>query len=223
MKPTLYGHPFSLYTRKAHLALLHKGIDFDFKTTMPRSQDEPFKSISPLGKIPAYQDHIDGFSDSSVIAHHVDLEYPGPALTPSDSKARNQCLWWDKYADGKMTPIIAGHLFAEVVMAQYVFKRPVIQADIDKAINEELPALYPFLNQQLSGSQWLTGEALCLADISVGGLLVTLLHTGQTIPDSAPNVQAYAERFLALPMVQTVLAGELKVMQAVGYPSPLAA
>lgn len=43
MKPTLYGHPFSLYTRKAHLALLHKGVDFDFSVTMPRSQDEPFR------------------------------------------------------------------------------------------------------------------------------------------------------------------------------------
>ena len=223
MKPTLYGHPFSLYTRKAHLALLHKGVDFDFVVTMPRSQDEPFKSLSPLGKSPAYQDDIDGFSDSSVIATHVDLEFDGPALIPTDSKARNQCLWWDKYADGKMTPIIAGHLFAEVVMAQYVFKRPVIQADIDKAINEELPALHEFLNQHLSGEQWIAGDELSLADISVGGLLITLLHTGQTIPSSAPNVQAYANRFLALPIVQQVLAGELKVMQAVGYESPLAA
>lgn len=222
MKPTLYGHPFSLYTRKAHLALLHKGIDFDFALTMPRSQDEPFKTISPLGKIPAYQDDIDGFSDSSVIAIHVDAEYEGPALIPAEAKARNKCLWWDKYADGKMTPIIAGHLFAEVVMAQYVFKRPIIQADVDKAINEELPALHGFLNTQLSGDTWIAGNDISLADLSVGGLLITLLHTGQTIPESAPNVQAYADRFLALPMVQTVLAGELKVMQAVGYASPLA-
>lgn len=222
MKPTLYGHPFSLYSRKAHLALLRKGIDFDYVNTMPRSQDEPFKSLSPLGKIPAYQDDIDGFSDSSVIAQHVDIEYDGPALIPAEAKARNKTLWWDKYADGKMTPIIAGHLFAEVVMAQYVFKRPVIQADIDKAINEELPALHAFLNDNLSGDSWIAGDELSLADISVGGLLITLLHTGQTIPDTAPNVQAYADRFLALPMVQQVLAVELKVMQAVGYASPLA-
>ncbi|MDD9892691.1 MAG: glutathione S-transferase family protein [Gammaproteobacteria bacterium] len=223
MKPTLYGHPFSLYSRKAHLALLHKGIDFDYVNTMPRSQDEPFKSLSPLGKIPAYQDDIDGFSDSSVIAQHVDRAYEGPALLPEDQKARNTALWWDKYADGKMTPIIAGHLFAEVVMAKYVFKRPVIQADVDKAINEELPALHAFLNEHLSGDSWIAGSELSLADISVGGLFITLLHTGQTIPSSAPNVQAYVDRFMALPMVQQVLAIELKVMQAVGYESPLAA
>ena len=223
MKPTLYGHPFSLYSRKAHLALLHKGIDFDYVNTMPRSQDEPFKSLSPLGKIPAYQDDIDGFSDSSVIAQHVDRAYEGPALLPEDQKARNTALWWDKYADGKMTPIIAGHLFAEVVMAKYVFTRPVIQADVDKAINEELPALHAFLNEHLSGDSWIAGSELSLADISVGGLFITLLHTGQTIPSSAPNVQAYVDRFMALPMVQQVLAIELKVMQAVGYESPLAA
>lgn len=222
MKPTLYGHPFSLYTRKAHLALLHKGVDFDFSVTMPRSQDEPFRSISPLGKIPAFQDELDGISDSSVIAHHIDRQYDGPALLPQDCKARNKTLWWDKYADGVMTPIIAGHLFAEVVMAKYVFKRPVIQADVDKAINEELPKLHAFLEQHLAGNRWITGDELTLADISVGGLLITLLHTGESIPSSAPNVQAYADRFLALPMVQEVLAGELKVMQTVGYPSPLA-
>lgn len=221
MKPTLYGHPMSLYTRKAHLALLHKGVDFDFATTAPRSEDEPFKTISPLGKIPAFQDDIDGISDSSVIAQHIDRNYEGNALFPSENTQLNAVLWWDKYADGIMTPAIAGHLYAEVVMAERFFKRAPIQADIDKAINEELPRIYAFLEPRLAGKTWLVGETVTQADISVGGLLITLLHTGQTIPDTAPNLQAYAQRFLALPIVQTVLAGELAVFAAVKYDSPL--
>ena len=222
MKPTLYGHPFSLFTRKAHLALLHKGVDFDYQNTMPHSSDEPFKTISPLGKIPAFEDDLDGVSDSTVIAHHVERNYKGPALLPSDNTYLNAVLWYDKYADSVMKPAIAAHLFAEVVMAKYVFKREPIQADIDKALNVELPKIYTFLEARLEGKEWLVGDEVTLADISVGGLLITLLHTGQTIPDSAPNLQAYAKRFIALPMAQTALAGELKVFKAVGYPSPLA-
>lgn len=222
MKPTLYGHPFSLFSRKAHLVLLHKGIDFDYVTTMPQGQDEPFKSISPLGKIPAFQDDLDGIADSTVIAHHIERNYPGAALLPSDNQQLNAVLWYDKYADSVMTTAIASHLFAELVMAKYVFKREPIQADIDKAINVELPKIYRFLEGRINDNEWLVGDQLTLADISVGGLLITLLHTGQTIPDTAPKLQAYAGRFMALPMVQQCLAGELKVMKAVGYPTPLA-
>lgn len=223
MKPTLYGHPFSLFSRKAQLVLLHKGVDFDYCNTMPHGKDEPFKTISPLGKIPAFQDDLDGVSDSTVIAHHVERNYSGAALLPSDNTLLNAVMWYDKYADSVMTAAIASHLFAEVVMAKYVFKREVIQADVDKAINVELPKIYSFLNERLEGREWLVGDDITLADLSVGGLLVTLLHTDQTIPDSAPNLQAYAQRFMALPIVQTCLAGELKVMKAVGYASPLAA
>ena len=54
-------------------------------------------------------------------------------------------------------------------------------------------------------------------------MLITLYHCGQTVPDSAPNLQAFVERFFALGPVKEVLKQELQVLQALKYDSPLMA
>jgi glutathione S-transferase len=220
-KPILFAHPLSPFSRKARLVLLFQGVDHEYRMMAPHTDDAEFKAASPLGKIPALKDDKTCFSDSSVIAHYADRYYPGRKLIPETPAEFAQALWYEEYADTVMTPVIGGHLFAEVVLAERLFKRKPIQADIDKAINQELPAIYAFLDKRLAGRQWLVGTQPSLADIAVGGMLVTLYHCGQTVPASAPNLKAFVERFLALEPVKQVLAQELQVMQAIRYDSPL--
>jgi glutathione S-transferase len=222
-KPTLFAHPLSPPSRKARLFLLFKGIDHEYRMTAPHAEDPDFKAASPLGKIPAFSDDKTSFADSSVIAHYLHRYYPGKRLIPEMPAEYAQTLWYDEYADTVMTPVIGGHLFAEVVLAERLFKRKPIQDDIDKALNKELPVIYQFLDQKLAGREWLVSKELTLADIAVGGLLLTLYHSGQTIPDSAPNLKAFVERFFALEPVRQVLAQELQILQAIKYDSPLAA
>lgn len=222
-KPVLYGHPISVFARKAELILLEKGIEHEFRVVAPHADDPDFKAASPLGKIPAFKDEHTSFADSSVIFHYLNKFYDGPTLLPEDPDGYAQALWYEEYADTMMVPVIGGHLFAEVVLAERLMNRAPIQADIDKAINEELPVIYAFLEARLAGRDWLVGDALTLADIAVGGVLVTLYHTGQTVPDSAPSLQAYVQRVFALPSFQSVIAQEVQVMQAMQYDSPLKA
>jgi glutathione S-transferase len=221
-KPILYAHPLSPFSRKARLVLLFQGVDHEYRMTAPRTDDAEFKAASPLGKVPAFQDDKACFSDSSVIAHYLHRYHPGRKLIPEMPAEFAQTLWYEEYADTVMMPVIGGHLFAEVVLAERLFKRKPIQGDIDKAVNQELPVIYKFLDARLAGRQWLVSKEPNLADISVGGMLVTLHHCGQTVPDSAPNLKAFAERFFALEPVREVLKQELQVMQAIQYDSPLA-
>ena len=221
--PILYGHPLSPYVRKARLVLVFHDLDHQHEMTLPHAEQEGFKAASPLGRIPAFTDEHVAFSDSSVIAHYLCKFYGDNALLPQDREGFTQTLWFEEYADTVMVPAIAAHLFAEVVLAGRVFDREPIQADIDKARNEELPKIYRFLNQHLQGRQWLVQDQLTLADLAVGGLLVALHHCGDTIPDDAPHLQAYVERFFALPKVRELMAQEVELLQAVGYESPLAA
>lgn len=222
-KPILFAHPLSPFSRKARLVLLFKGVDHEYRLTAPRTDDPDFKTASPLGKVPAFKDDKTSFSDSSVIAHYLHRYYPGKRLIPELPVEFAQTLWYEEYADTVMTPVIGGHLFAEVVLAERLFKRKPIESDIDKAINKELPAIYQFLEERLDSREWLVGKETTLADISVGGMLMTLYHCGQTVPGSAPALKAYVERFLALDPVKEVLQQELEVMQAIQYDSPLAA
>lgn len=222
-KPILFGHPISVFTRKAHLILLEKGIEHEYKVMPPQSDDPEFCAASPLGKIPAFKDEHACFADSSVIFHYLNKFYDGPTLLPEDPQGYTQALWYEEYADTVMVAVIGGHLFAEVVLAERLFNRAPNQADIDKAVNEELPVIYKFLEKRLDGREWLVGDALTLADIAVGSALVTLYHCGQQVPDSAPALQAYVQRLFALPSFKGVIDQEVQVMQAMEYASPLAA
>ena len=220
-QPILFAHPLSPFSRKVRLALLMQGIDHEYRMTVPRTDDPDFQAASPLGKVPAFKDGKVNIADSTVILHYLHRFYPGKKLIPDTPAEFTQTLWFEEYADTVMMTAIGGHLFAEVVLAERLFKRKPIQSDIDKALNEELPKIYQFLEGKLDSRKWLVGDELNLADIAVGGMLVSLYHCKQTAPDSAPKLKAYVDRFLALEPVRQVLQQEAQVMQAMQYDSPL--
>lgn len=221
-KPTLFAHPLSPYSRKAALVLLFQGVEHDYEMTAPHTDNPDFKAASPLGKIPAFKDENTSFADSTVITHYLAKFYEGNSLLPDSPADFVKSLWFEEYADTIMTPVIGGHLFAEMVLAERLFNRAIIQEDIDKAVNEELPVIYAFLNEKLNGNQWLAGNEISIGDIAVGGLMLSLYHCRQTIPGSAPELQAYVERFFALEPVSKVMAQEVQVLKAVKYDTPLA-
>lgn len=221
-KPTLYGHPVSIYVRKARLALLFSGVEFEHEALTPHAEHAEFRAASPLGKIPAFRDEHIRCADSSVIAHYLNRFYPDAGLIPDDRDGFAQTIWYDEYADSMMAPVVGNHLFAEVVLAGRLFPRAPIQADIDKAVNEELPVIYAFLNERLQGRQWLVADQPNLADIAVGGMMMAVYHCGQQVPESAPALRAWVERFFALPMVRDVLQDEAAMLAQMQYSSPVA-
>lgn len=221
-QPILYGHPISPYVRKARLTLMFYGVDFHHEMNLPHAELEGFCKASPLGRIPAFSDDKVSTADSTVIMHYVSKFYGNNTLFPQDPEGYTQTLWFEEYADTIMTPAIAAHLFAEVVLAGRLFPRAPIQADIDKALNVELPKIYAFLDKQLEGREWLVGSRMTLADIAVASLLIPLYHCGQVIPDTAPNLAAYVQRFFALPIINKVISEEVVMLKAMKYDSPLA-
>ena len=57
---TVYGVSASPFVRKLRVFLDEKGIDYETKPVFPGTDDESFRAISPLGKIPAYLEGILG-------------------------------------------------------------------------------------------------------------------------------------------------------------------
>lgn len=219
---TLYGHPVSPFVRKARTILALKGIAHDFRLVVPGSDDPEFRAASPLGKIPAFRDEHAAFADSTVIFHYLNRFYEGPTLLPEDRAGYARALWFEEYADTVLTGIVGGHLFAEVVLAERLFNRKPIQADIDKARNEELPRVFEMLDQALEGRQWLAAEEPTIGDVAVGGLMVTLHHCGDTIPGSAPNLAGFVDRYFALDVVREIAQSEVQALSMMKYDSPLA-
>ncbi|MDX1497969.1 MAG: glutathione S-transferase family protein [Salinisphaeraceae bacterium] len=220
-KPILFGHPFSPFVRKTRLVFLYRGIEHDFRIMPPQSDDPEFRAASPLGKIPAFKDEQASFADSSVIFHYTNKYYDGPSLLPEAPADFAQALWFEEYADTVMVPVVGGHLFAEVVLAERLFNREPIQADIDKAVNEELPVIYKFLESRLT-TDWLAGDHFSLADLAGGSMLVASHHCGQSIPDTAPKLKAWVQRVFDQDCFKQVIAADVQMLAAAKFESGLA-
>ena len=62
----LYGFTVSNYFNMVKMALLEKGIEFDFVDTMP-SQENDYLAKSPMGKVPCIETEHGFLSETSVI------------------------------------------------------------------------------------------------------------------------------------------------------------
>ncbi|WP_018261003.1 glutathione S-transferase family protein [Methylobacterium sp. WSM2598] len=192
----LYGSSVSPFVRKVLVGLFEKGLDFEHVPLRFHDPDTEFRASSPLGKIPALCDGDFRIADSSAILHYLDAAYPGPALLPAEPRARGRAVWFDKFADTElMGPLLRP--FVHRVLRPKVLKLPGDEAVARRAIDEEQPRLFGYLETQISGP-FLVGDAFSLADIAVATGFVNLRLAGEEVD---------AERF---PRLAGWLAGILE-------------
>lgn len=80
----LYGFTVSNYFNMAKMALLEKGIDFEFVDTRP-SQAGDFLAKSPMGKVPCLETSEGFISETDVIFDYLEDLGQGPALMPTNA------------------------------------------------------------------------------------------------------------------------------------------
>jgi glutathione S-transferase len=85
----LYGFPVSNYVNMVNLALLEKGLPFDFVLTIPDRSPE-FLAKSPRGKVPCLETDQGFISEASVILEYLEESCTGKALLPTDPYQRAQ-------------------------------------------------------------------------------------------------------------------------------------
>ena len=114
-----------------------------------------------------------------------------------------------------MVPAISGHLFAELILAKNVFGREPVQAEIDMALNTEIPQIFDYLTTQLKGD-YLLGDQFSFADLVVGGQFITLQHCQYQCDASKwPLVAAYIERILSLDIFKSTIEEEQAFLSSV--------
>lgn len=207
---TLFGAHISPYVRKVRLVLSFKELQYSQVSVIPVMPDKPQEFIdnSPLGKIPLFKIGGDYIADSSVIGSFLEREFPAKSLLPSDNLQAAKALWFEEYADSKLVSVVGGHLFAEVVLAKALFKREPIQSDIDLALNTELPEIFDYLESQLA-TDFLVGTEFTLADLSVCGVFVSMMHSDVSCDkEKWPKLASYIDRIFSMPLFQQIISEE---------------
>jgi glutathione S-transferase len=79
----LHGFPVSNYTNMVHLALLEKGLPFEYVRTYP-DQSDGFLARSPRGKVPCLETPQGFLNETSVILEFLEDSGGGRPLLPAD-------------------------------------------------------------------------------------------------------------------------------------------
>jgi glutathione S-transferase len=85
----LCGFPVSNYVNMVNLALLEKGLPFDFVLSIP-DQSPEFLAKSPRGKVPCLETDQGFINEASVILEYLEESCTGKALLPTDPYRRAQ-------------------------------------------------------------------------------------------------------------------------------------
>lgn len=206
----VHGVGASPFVRKVRVALAEKGLDYELEPVFPFGVGAEFRKISPLGKIPVLQEDDYYLPDSSAILDYLEAAYPEKPLFPKDPKQRGRAVFLEEYADGGIATKATGAIFFQRVVGPRFMGQPTNEAVVQKAIDEEVPPLLDYLEEQLAGGKpFLVGDAMSIADIAVTSQFVNLMHAQYTV-DAArwPNLAAYLGRMMARPSFAALIAEE---------------
>ena len=212
MSIVIHGVPPSPFVRKVRVFLAEKNVPYELKMQQPFDKTPEYLAISPLGKVPCFQDGDFTVPDSSVICAYLERTNPEPALYPSDPKEFARALWFEEYADSKLAEVCGGPFFQRVVRPLFFQQDPDEKA-VAKAVDEDQPPVFDYLESQVSeGSEDLVGGRFTIADIATGTMLAQLIHAQLEIDSGRwPKLTAFRDRVHARPSFKACIEQEKQI------------
>jgi glutathione S-transferase len=207
----LYGFPVSNYTNMVHLALLEKGVAFDYVMTIPE-QSRDFLAKSPRGKVPVLETPQGFVNETSVILEYLEETAPGSPLLPSDPYAKATVRALMKEIE------LYIELPARACFPEVFFGGKLPDAIKDKA-REDLRAGFATLKRHGKFAPYVAGYEFTLADIvflySVDlGAAVAQQLFGLDLLSEIPAAGALLQRLAANPNVSGIAAKRDAAMPA---------
>ncbi len=205
----IYGMGPSPFVRKVRAVFAEKSIDYTLENVNIFPAPDWFTEISPLKRIPVLRDteraEPNTIADSSAICVFAEQLVQSPSLYPQDSFERGRACWFEEYADTEIAGAVGMGVFRPIALAALMGKDQDTDA-ANKTMTERMPVIFDYLTRELGDSEYLVGEGLTIADISVATHFVNLQHAGFK-PDAAkwPTLAAYVERILARPSFKPLI------------------
>lgn len=220
----LHGVVFAPYVRKVRVVLALKGIEHRHVSVMPGAMDAEFLAISPLRKVPVWEEPDFVLPDSSAICAYLERRVPSPSVYPADPRAFASSLFWEEYADTRLVDACEP-IFYERVVRPHVLR----QAGNEELVQRQLEEVVPSVFDQLE-SLYLTagrlraaqspespargglasgGSGIEISEIAIWSPIVNLEHVGIVVdPARWPRLAGFMETMNAHPMVRPIVTKE---------------
>lgn len=204
----IYGLGFSSFVRSVRLCCEEKGLEYQ-SGLAPNGTEIPFKSpqhlkLNPYGKMPILFHNDLVLFETTTICRYLDQQFSGPALQPSDTRARallDQCC--------AEIALYIDHALVRKLLLEFAFPKGPDGSVRMNVVEEKLPAARVALTrvQELLGNNsFIYGESYTIAD----ALLTPMLDYIANIPQGNDlmghgKLRAYLDRMLQRPSGQKVL------------------
>jgi glutathione S-transferase len=206
--PTIHGVNASPFVRKVRVAMLEKGLEYDLEPVMPIGVSDEFKKLSPLGKIPVYQDGDFALPDSSCIIAYLERIHPEPRLYPVNDQDYGRALFLEEYGDTRLTDGLTTVFFQRVVRSK-IMKLDADEALVSHALEELIPPLFDYLEETVGEDEGIVGGRFSIADIGIASPFVNFNHGGESVDAGRwPSLAAYLQRVLARPSFKSLVEEE---------------
>lgn len=153
----LHGFPVSNYTNMVQLALLEKGVPFEYVLTYP-DQSSAFLDKSVRGKVPVLETPQGYIAETSVILEYLEDCGEGKALLPRDPFERARVRTLTKVIE------LYIDLPARACFGEGIFGLSTPDAIKDKS-RDELLAGFAALKRGAKFAPYVAGDTFSIADI----------------------------------------------------------
>lgn len=192
--PSLYSNASCPYAQRTRIALLEKGIEFDFTEIDLANKPDWFNEVSPTGKVPVMVHDDHRLYESAVINEYIDEVWPKPELMPLSATERASARIWIQKANSD---------FGSAVFYIGVSSDAEKRADNKESLVEQLQEIEDTVFAD--GRQYWFGDTPGLVDItyytSIERMPVVEQNVGVSLNDY-PRIRAWFERMAQRPAVK---------------------
>ena len=163
-----------------------------------------YKELSPIGTSPFITDDDIVLAESNAIIDYVLDRYGEGRLRPDKNGGDHaRYLFWFHASQGSVQPLITMKIVFAVIQKKLPFFLKPLMAKVFGMINNlmvdpRLERILQKMERDLEKSEWLAGDELTAADISMCYCMETLTEYGD-MDSRYPNCQAYLQRMRCHP------------------------
>ena len=161
----IYGHPWSINTRKVLLVLAEKGRAAELSLVMiPKGEQRlpAHVALHPFAKVPVLEDEGFVIYEASAINRYLERKLPTPALVPRDAQGAALTDQWISSIDSYFVPHVAP-VIVETLFRRYLGGEANLAA-IESG-REKMQTALDVADHVLARSPYLAGKEFSLADI----------------------------------------------------------
>jgi glutathione S-transferase len=194
----LYYNPLSPNVRRVRLAAAVLGIELeekplDFAKGEHKSAD--YLALNPNGAVPTLVDGDFVLTESRAIMQYLASKKPESGLLPKDEAARADVTRWQFWDAAHFSPQLGTITFEKIIKSLMGIGEPDASKIQDALTNFRRFAAV--LDKRLAGRQYVVGDRLTIADLTLGSSLMYAQQTDVPL-NEFPNLQAWFARITAL-------------------------